>query len=201
MGTNKRRALAIGCGFGMLLTAWLLTSAGQGQVAPGGRTREPAAEEGGTARREGGIPRKAVEEGRARGGQAEGSEEGLPGANAEPRIKEFSPRWAPPRGEWKLGVWGYNTDSGVVITRVAPGSAAHGQGLEVGDRIVSIGGYQVGYVGDLLYPLGYELQRQAGPRGEVLLLVQNVRGKELMNLNVRLTGGGRGRPIPLERAQ
>jgi hypothetical protein len=199
MWRKQRNTVAFAGGCGILLAAGMLIGAVQGQVAPGGRTREPAAEEGGTARREGGIPRKAVEEGRARGGQTEGSEEGLPEARAQPRIKELSPRWIPPRGEWKLGVWGYNTDSGVVITRVAPGGAAQSQGMEAGDRIVTVGGYQVGYVGDLLYPLGYELQRQAGPRGEVRLLVQNVRGKELVNLDVRLGGGGRVRPLPLER--
>ena len=201
MWRKQRISALIGCGCGVVLAAGMLIGAVQGQVAPGGRTREPAVDEGGTPRREGGIPRKAVEEGRARGGQTEGSEEGLPEAGAQPRIKEFAPRWAPPRGEWKLGVWGYNTESGVVITRIAPGSAAQSQGMEAGDRIVTVGGYQVGYVGDLLYPLGYELQRQAGPRGEVRLLVQNVRGKELVNLDVRLSGGGRVRPLPLERQE
>ena len=146
------------------------------------------------ARRDGGIPRKTVTE-----RDREGSEEGLPDAAAEARTKEFSPRWVPPRGEWKLGVWGFNTDSGVVITRVAAGSAAERQGLEAGDKIVNVGGYQVGHMGDWLYPLGYELQQQAGRRGEVLLLVQNVRGSELVNLTVHLDGRSRPRPLPLER--
>ena len=153
-------------------------------------------EETGGVTREGGIPRRAVEEGRDR---REGMEEGLPDAGMEPRIKELAPRWIPPRGDWKLGVWVYNTESGAVITRVAQGSAAEREGLEPGDQIVNVGGYQVGYVGDWFYPLGYELQRQAGRRGEVLLLVQNVRGKELVNLRVQLDRGGRERPIPRER--
>jgi S1-C subfamily serine protease len=149
--------------------------------------------------REGGIPRRAVEEGPARGELQEGLEEGLPAADAEPRIKELAPRWIPPRGDWKLGVWAYSSERGVVITRVARGSAAEREGLEPGDRIVNVGGYQVGYVGDWLYPLGYELQRQAGRRGQVLLLVQNVRGKELVNLRVQLDPGGSPRPFPRER--
>jgi S1-C subfamily serine protease len=87
-----------------------------------------------------------------------------------------------------------------VVTRVAPDSAAARRGMEPGDRIVSVGGYQVGYVGDLLYPLGYELRRQADGRGEVLLLVQNVRNKELLNLTVPLDRpDDRVRPLPIER--
>jgi hypothetical protein len=165
------------------------------QVAPPERTREPSAGEshrpGG---REGGIPRNAVEE----GDRKEGFEEGLPDAGS-PRFKEIAPRWIPPRGDWKLGVWVHNSETGVVVTRVASGSAAERRGLEPGDRIVSVGGFQVGYVGDLLYPLGYELQRQAGGRGDVLLLVQNVRGNGLVNLEVQLDRGGRTRPLPRDR--
>jgi hypothetical protein len=145
--------------------------------------------------REGGIPRRALETDRER--DQEGTEEGVPDAGAQARMKEFAPRIAPPRGDWKLGVWVYNTDTGVVITRVQHGSVAERHGLERGDRIVSVGGYQVGYVGDYLYPLGYELQRQAGRRGNVLLLVQNVRNDELVSFDVRLDGG-RVRPLPAE---
>ena len=55
-------------------------------------------------------------------------------------------------------------------------------------RIVNIGGYQVGFVEDYLYPLGFELQRHADRRGNVTLLVQNVRNDELMSMRVRLDG-------------
>ena len=165
---------------------------------PPGRTREPpagdspAAGEGNrTNRREGGIPR-TLDAPRDRGRESqEGSEEGAPSAEMQPRIKEVQPRFAPPQGDWKLGVWANNTDTGVVITRVGPRSAAASAGLENGDRIVAIGGYQVGYVGDLLFPLGYELQRQADSRGRVELLVQNVRNKQLQNVPVQLDGGRR----------
>jgi hypothetical protein len=144
--------------------------------------------------REGGIPRSQLD--RDRGERGEGQEEGVP--EVRPQIAPGGgARWIPPRSEWKLGVWGYSTDSGVVVTRVSPGSAAARVGIESGDKIVTVGGYQVGYVGDLLYPLGFELQRHAGRRGDVLLLVQNVRNEELMNLNVQLDRPGRDRPIPL----
>lgn len=82
------------------------------------------------------------------------------------------PRIVPPRGDWKLGVWGYNSDSGVVVTRVAADSAVSRLGIVAGDKVVTVGGYQVGIVGDLLFPLGFELQHQASSRGEALLLVQ-----------------------------
>lgn len=38
-----------------------------------------------------------------------------------------------------------NTDTGVVVTRVVPRSAASRLGLEPGDRIVTVGGFQVGW--------------------------------------------------------
>jgi hypothetical protein len=176
------------------LAIGLFTAPAAAQVAP--REREPASDSLDRApAREGGIPRSAVEAQRDREG---GLEEGLPDVDSR-QFKEIAPRWIAPRGDWRLGVWAYNTETGVVVTRVAPGSAAERRGLEPGDRIVGVGGYQVGYVGDLLYPLGYELQRQAGGQGEVLLLVQNVRGNELMNLEVQLDRGGRVRPLPRER--
>jgi|GEM_PF-6912088 len=146
--------------------------------------------------REGGIPRKSLSAERDR---QSGLEEGTPDVESQPGLRQSLPRWRPPPGDWKLGVWAYDTESGVVITRVAPDSAAAREGLEEGDRIVSVSGFQVGYVGELVYPLGYELQRQAGSRGEVLLLVQNVRNKDLMNLTVQLDRGGRVRPLPRER--
>lgn len=149
------------------------------------RTRDRDGETEATRPREGGIPRREL--GTAREGQ-EGTPEGVPDASVQPRLKEFGPRIAPPRSDWRLGVWVYNTDSGVVITRVQRGSAAEREGLERGDRIVNIGGYQVGFVEDYLYPLGFELQRHADRRGNVTLLVQNVRNDELMSMRVRLDG-------------
>jgi hypothetical protein len=142
--------------------------------------------------REGGIPRDLAPQGAAK----EGLEEGAPDVAAEPKLKEIAPRWIAPGGSWKLGVWAYSTESGVVITRVSEGSAAARQGLEAGDKIVNVGGYQVGFVGDLLYPLGFELQRQAGSRGQVLLLVQNVRNRDLQTMSVQLDRPGRVRPLP-----
>jgi membrane-associated protease RseP (regulator of RpoE activity) len=179
---------------GAALAVWVVIGVTNGQVRDDIPRIAPAPGAGG---REGGIPRKFAQE-RDRDRQ-EGLEEGTPDVEAQPGFREALPRWRRPPGDGKLGVWAYNTESGVVVTRVAPDSPAARRGLEPGDRIVSVGGYQVGYVGDLLYPLGYEVQRQADGRGEVLLLVQNVRDKDLMNLTVQLDRGGRVRPLPRER--
>jgi S1-C subfamily serine protease len=138
-----------------------------------------------STRREGGIPRGQVtQQGE---GEADATEEGMPQMRTAPGKGRISPSIVPPDGrQWRLGVFVFNTESGVVITRIVPGSAATRIGLERGDRIVSIGGYQIGWVDDRLYPLGSELQRHAGGRGDVLLLVQNVRNRRLQNLQVQL---------------
>jgi len=183
----------------ILLAALMLSCAASAQEVPRERVRPGAEEPPRTGGREGGIPRSQL--GGARGrDDKEGQEEGVP--DVQTRIAPGGaalPRIAPPRGDWKLGVWGYNTDSGVVVTRVSPNSAAARKGIEPGDKIVTIGGYQIGYVGDLLYPLGFELQRQAGSRGDVLLLVQNVRNHELQNIPVQLDRPGPIRPLPAAR--
>ncbi|MBW3598396.1 MAG: PDZ domain-containing protein [Planctomycetes bacterium] len=118
-------------------------------------------------------------------GEREGTPEGMPKAQIAPRDGDFRPRILPPRS-WLLGVHAYNTDHGVAITHVLPRSPAWEAGLERGDVIVAVDGFQVGYVNGRLYTLGQELQHRAGPRGEVLLLVQNVRNRRLVNLDVRL---------------
>lgn len=47
----------------------------------------------------------------------------------------------------------------------------------------------IGFVDNQLFPLGHELQRQANRRGEVTLLVQNVRNNRLLNIPVGLDRG------------
>src|SRR5262245_7499960 len=180
-----------------VLAVGLLAAVAVAQDVPRERLRPGGEEPPRAGGREGGIPRSQVGGNRGRDDK-EGQEEGMP--DAQTRIAPGSgalPRIAPPRGDWKLGVWGYNSDSGVVVTRVSPSSAAARKGIEPGDKIVSVGGYQIGYVGDLLYPLGYELQRQAGSRGDVLLLVQNVRNQQLQNIPVQLDRPGQIRPLPV----
>jgi predicted metalloprotease with PDZ domain len=122
----------------------------------------------------------------------EGTADGWPGDLSAPGARIMPPghpQWHfPPR--WWLGVYGYNTPSGVVITRVVPDSPAEHAGLERNDKIVTVDGFQVGYIQRRLYPLGAELQLRAGPDGRVLLLVQNWRNDELENIDARLASGG-----------
>jgi hypothetical protein len=59
-------------------------------------------------------------------------------------------------------------------------------GLEHQDVIITVNGFQVGEIDGRLYALGDELQHRAGIRGDVRLLVQNWRNRELVNLDVRL---------------
>ena len=116
--------------------------------------------------------------------EGEGLEEGMP----EMRVVPGGPggRIRPWPLTWRLGVYAVNTPTGVRVTRVLPGTPAWSIGLEHGDVVVTVNGYQVGYVRGRLYPLGEELQRRAGPRGDVLLMVQDVRTDRLLNLDVTL---------------
>ncbi len=117
----------------------------------------------------------------------EGTEEGMPKAPlalpGQPGARLVPPEWRP---QWKLGVFAANTDTGVRVTRVIPGTPAQQAGLERGDTIVTIDGYQIGYVNGRPYPLGEELQRRAGRTGRVSLLVHNWRNGQLLNREVQL---------------
>ena len=96
------------------------------------------------------------------------------------------PDSTPVRQKWRLGIYPENTDTGVLINEVVRGSAAERAGLEVGDRIVSVRGYQVGYVDGTLYDCGQEFERSADERGWVRILVQNNRDGRLLNLPLQL---------------
>ena len=172
------------------IICWLLVFA----AAP--VTAQDRMERTATPEREGGIPRElVVPEGATSNDnnfEQQGTEEGIPNLRVEENDRRLAPYWLPNgRERWKLGVNAYYSDSGAVVTQILTGSPAQQVGLERGDRIVAVSGYQVGWVHDRLYPLDAELQRQAGRSGQVLLLVQNVRTKELINLDVRLVGNPR----------
>jgi len=87
---------------------------------------------------------------------------------------------------WRLGIYPQDTDTGVRITEVVGGTAAERAGLEVNDRIVSVHGYQVGYVNNVLYDCGQEFERHADATGWVNVLVQNQRDGKLVNLPIQL---------------
>jgi hypothetical protein len=119
---------------------------------------------------------------------AEGTEEGMPEARIAPQIEPGMPDAIPylRARRWRLGVFAVNTDTGVLITRTLPNTPAWRSGLERRDRIVTVDGYQIGYVNGRLYPLGDELQRRADRSGRVPLLVQDCRTGDLVNMDVRL---------------
>jgi hypothetical protein len=131
-------------------------------------------------------------------GDREGTPEGMPQTRLAPPGEEGRPSLLPRR--WMLGVHAYNTATGVVVTSVAPRSPAAEVGLEPNDAIVTVDGFQVGYVNRQLYALGDELQHRAGSNGRVQLLVQNWRNHQLVNLDVTLQRDVVfPRPVPRER--
>lgn len=80
-----------------------------------------------------------------------------------------------PSGRYTLGIGVRNTAVGVEIASVNAGGVAQRSGLEAGDVIVTVDGFQVGYVGDRLYDLGDEISRRVDGAGRVPLLVRNRR--------------------------
>ncbi|GAA5508602.1 PDZ domain-containing protein [Novipirellula caenicola] len=92
-------------------------------------------------------------------------------------------------GGWHLGVFGHYTTTGHLLTQVFPNTPAARAGLEPGDRIITVNGYQVGDVLNRQYPIDVLIQRHASPTGFVRLLVQNRRTLRLHNLDVRLARG------------
>ena len=88
-------------------------------------------------------------------------------------------RYVPPTAaqpvRFPLGINVRNTTAGVEIVSVNAGGVAQRSGLEAGDVIVTVAGFQVGYVGDRLFDLGDEVARRVDGAGRVSLLVRNRR--------------------------
>jgi putative lipoprotein len=116
-----------------------------------------------------------------------------PGVVPDSERSRIQPQYLPPGiqnpGPFKLGVFARNTQTGVQLTQVLPGSVAQRAGLEAGDTIVTVGGYQVGYVSGTLYDMGEELARRVDRQGRVTLLVRNHRDGRLLNLPIQFTAG------------
>jgi len=74
-----------------------------------------------------------------------------------------------------LGIMARNTATGVEVVSVNPGSVAQASGLQAGDTIINVGGYQVGMVGDRVYDVGDEVAKHVNAAGQVPLLVRNGR--------------------------
>lgn len=98
-----------------------------------------------------------------------------------------------------LGVYASPAEVGYRIDGVLRGTPAARVGLEPGDVIVTIDGYQIGQVGGGFYPLGRELQLRGGEDLEVVLVVQNVRNRRLINLDVEFRSRLPRRPFFRDR--
>lgn len=97
----------------------------------------------------------------------------------------FLPPTTPRPGTYRLGINVQNTPAGVLVVAVSPGSVAQTAGIEAGDTLVTVGGYQVGYVGDRLFDVGDELARRVDAAGSVTLLVRDGRTGTLENAGLR----------------
>jgi hypothetical protein len=95
-------------------------------------------------------------------------------------------------GAYRLGINVQNTPTGVQVVSVSPGSLAQSVGIEPGDTIVCVSGYQVGYVGDRLFDLGDEIARRVDASQGVTLLVRDGRSGGLENVPVRFNAASRG---------
>lgn len=91
-------------------------------------------------------------------------------------------------GQWRLGVVGDNLETGVQVRTVARGSAAEVTGIEPGDLIVNVGGYQVGLVEGRLYDLSEEVNRRADTNGLISVIVQDHRTGRISAVRVQLKG-------------
>ncbi len=92
------------------------------------------------------------------------------------------------RREWRLGVDGIETETGILVRSVAPRSAAEKARIEVDDLIVAIEGFQVGIVAGRLYSLDDELNQRANATGVVTLLVQVHISGRLASIRAQLDG-------------
>jgi predicted metalloprotease with PDZ domain len=97
-----------------------------------------------------------------------------------------SPSWNQQPNAWRLGVAIENLETGVLLTDVERSLPADSAGLKRGDVIISVGGYQVGYVDGALFDLGDELRRRADAQGRVTFLIFDGRTRQLRSLPIQL---------------
>jgi uncharacterized lipoprotein YbaY len=110
----------------------------------------------------------------------------------------YVPSWNSQPNSWRLGVAIEN-----LLTDVERGMPADRAGLERGDVIVNVGGYQVGYVAGALFDLGDELRRRVDDQGRVGMLVFDNQNRQIRSLPVQLVqqsaAGVRGQVVCRER--
>jgi uncharacterized lipoprotein YbaY len=76
------------------------------------------------------------------------------------------------------------------VVSVQPGSVAQQAGIEPGDVIITVAGYQVGFVGDRLHDLGDEIARRIDGSGRVAVLVRNHRSGGLVTVPIQFGAVG-----------
>lgn len=108
-----------------------------------------------------------------------------PSPTAQPRLNP-DPLKPTKKNRWRIGIYSTNTDTGVLIKRVVPGSPAQVAGLESNDVIVNVSGYQVGRIDGVLHDLGSEFDMRCDQDGATTLLVHNGRDGSLVELPVQL---------------
>lgn len=94
--------------------------------------------------------------------------------------------------DWQLGIVADNTDAGVVVRQVRPGSAADRSGIFPGDVIVCVAGSQVGRVGNQVYDLSTEIRRKADSRGRISMLLLDQRLGQLKPQMIQLDSPATG---------
>ncbi|MCY3004719.1 MAG: YbaY family lipoprotein [Planctomycetota bacterium] len=97
-----------------------------------------------------------------------------------------------PPTNFRLGIYSRNSDTGVLVTNVNPGSVAQQSGIEAQDIIIAVGGYQVGIISGRTYDISEELERRVDAQGRVVLLVRNHRDGRLVNIPVQFNGNTPG---------
>ena len=95
-------------------------------------------------------------------------------------IQPIAPTWQ----NWQLGAYLTNTPNGVLVQQVVPGGIAANSGLKAGDVVVSVAGYQVGYVNGRAVDLVYEITRRVDTYGRVRLVVFDGFTRQLKSLDL-----------------
>jgi len=98
----------------------------------------------------------------------------------------YVPSWNSQPNAWRLGVAIENLETGVLLTDVERGMPAEKAGLKRGDVIITVGGYQCGYVGGSLYDLGDEINRRVDQQGRINVLAFDNQTRQLRGLPITL---------------
>jgi uncharacterized lipoprotein YbaY len=91
------------------------------------------------------------------------------------------------RRDWKLGVNIQNTESGAVVTAVAPNSPAQQANISPGDVIVAVGSSRLGIVDGRIVELADELRKFTDNYGRINVLLFDSRSRTLRSANATLS--------------